>query len=113
MARAAASGRRLTPADASIIKGMIARGDRHHDIAAWFGVNQGRIAEVNGEAVYADVPIAPAQSFRLPDRIHRDGLRTGRYLPSKVLSQRWIKLRQPLTTLSRRSIAGGYKPKLS
>lgn len=24
---------------------MIARGDRHHDIAAWFGVNQGRIAD--------------------------------------------------------------------
>jgi len=22
------------------------RNDRHHDIAAWFGVNQGRIAEV-------------------------------------------------------------------
>ena len=66
MARAAASGRRLTPADASIITGMIARGDRHHDIAAWFGVNQGRIAEVNGEAVYADVPIAPAQSLPPP-----------------------------------------------
>ena len=66
MARAAASGRRLTPADASIITGMIARGDRHHDIAAWFGVNQGRIAEVNGEAVYADVPTAPAQSLPPP-----------------------------------------------
>jgi len=66
MKRAAASGRRLTSADASIIKGMIARGDRHHDIAAWFGVNQGRIAEVNGEAVYADVPIAPAQSLPPP-----------------------------------------------
>jgi hypothetical protein len=25
--------------------GMVARGDRDHDIAAWFGVNQGRIAE--------------------------------------------------------------------
>jgi hypothetical protein len=25
---------------------MIARGDRKHDIAAWFGLNQGRIAEV-------------------------------------------------------------------
>jgi hypothetical protein len=22
-------------------KGMLDRGDRHHDIAAWFGVNQG------------------------------------------------------------------------
>ena len=25
---------------------MIGHGDRHQDIAAWFGVNQGRIAEV-------------------------------------------------------------------
>jgi hypothetical protein len=24
---------------------MVARGDRSHDIAAWFGVNQGRIKE--------------------------------------------------------------------
>jgi hypothetical protein len=27
---------------------MIARGDRHHDVAAWFGFNQGRIAETQG-----------------------------------------------------------------
>ncbi|MCG2632209.1 hypothetical protein L6654_36945 [Bradyrhizobium sp. WYCCWR 13023] len=38
----------LTNHDASIVLGMIARGDRDHDIAAWFGVNQGRIAEVKG-----------------------------------------------------------------
>jgi hypothetical protein len=25
---------------------MLARGDRQHDIAAWFGVNAGRIAEI-------------------------------------------------------------------
>ncbi len=25
---------------------MVGRGDRRHDIAAWFGLNQGRIAEV-------------------------------------------------------------------
>jgi hypothetical protein len=34
--RAESSGVRLTRADAAIAKGMIARGDRHHDIAAWF-----------------------------------------------------------------------------
>jgi len=32
--------------DASIVKGMLARGDRQHDIAAYFGVNGGRVAEV-------------------------------------------------------------------
>jgi hypothetical protein len=31
--------------DVPTIIGMIARGDRHHDIAAWFGINQGRIKD--------------------------------------------------------------------
>lgn len=44
--RAPPSGLSLTDADAAIVKGMLARGDRQHDIAAWFGVNGGRIAEV-------------------------------------------------------------------
>jgi hypothetical protein len=48
MARGNASGRRVKAADVPIIIGMIARGDRHHDIAAWFGFNQGRIAETQG-----------------------------------------------------------------
>jgi hypothetical protein len=46
MSRSKASGISLTNHDASIVLGMAARGDRDHDIAAWFGVNQGRIAEV-------------------------------------------------------------------
>jgi hypothetical protein len=42
---------------------MIARGDRKHDIAAWFGLNQGRIAEVeNGDHGTA----MPAPSHLLP-----------------------------------------------
>jgi len=41
-----ASGYTLVASDAPIILGMVARDDRDHDIAAWFGVNQGRIAEV-------------------------------------------------------------------
>ncbi len=44
--RAPSSGLFLTEEDASIVKGMLARGDRQHDIAAWFGVNGGRIAEI-------------------------------------------------------------------
>jgi hypothetical protein len=45
--RAPASGISLTEADAALVKGMLARGDRQHDIAAWFGVNGGRIAEIS------------------------------------------------------------------
>ena len=43
MPRADASGFRVTAADIPVIVGMINRGDRRHDIAAWFGLNQGRI----------------------------------------------------------------------
>ena len=44
--RARSSGISLSAADAALIKGMLHRGDRQHDIAAWFGVNGGRIAEI-------------------------------------------------------------------
>jgi hypothetical protein len=55
MARAEPSGITLTAADAAIIKGMLARGDRQHDIAAWFGVNPGRIAEIATGIKFANV----------------------------------------------------------
>jgi hypothetical protein len=39
---------------------MVARGDRDHDIAAWFGVNQGRIAEVKDGSKFGSIAAAPA-----------------------------------------------------
>lgn len=45
MARGDASGITVTPDAVPIIVGMIARGDRVQDIAAWFGLNQARITE--------------------------------------------------------------------
>ncbi len=43
-----------------IIKGMLARGDKQHDIAAFFGVNGGRIAEVStGDCAYPSAPPLP------------------------------------------------------
>ncbi|RUW26348.1 hypothetical protein [Mesorhizobium sp. M4B.F.Ca.ET.013.02.1.1] len=35
----------LTDNDVRQILGMVARGDNKHDIAAWFGENQGRVAD--------------------------------------------------------------------
>jgi hypothetical protein len=64
IARARSSGRRLSAEEAGIVKAMLARGDRHHDIAAWFGVNQGRIAEVKGGELFPDV--SPASTELLP-----------------------------------------------
>lgn len=56
--RAPASGVRLTEADAAVIKGMLLRGDRQHDIAAWFGVNGGRIGEIATGKTFAWVETA-------------------------------------------------------
>lgn len=57
--RANPSGIVLTEADAALVKGMLARGDRQHDIAAWFGVNGGRIAEIANGTRFAEVQEAP------------------------------------------------------
>jgi|SRR5580700_4103319 hypothetical protein len=55
MSRSNASGYTLKRTDAPIIMGMVMRGDRDHDIAAWFGVNQGRIAEVKDGSKFGSV----------------------------------------------------------
>jgi len=52
------SGIRLDEDDAAIVKGMLARGDRQHDIAAWFGVNGGRVGEISTGAKFAEVKAA-------------------------------------------------------
>jgi hypothetical protein len=64
--RATNSGIRLTEQDASIVKAMLARGDRQHDIAAWFGVNGGRIAEIATGRTFRSV--AAADRANLPPR---------------------------------------------
>lgn len=48
----------LTNRDAQIVIGMISRGDKQHDIAAWFGENQARIVEVT-EGSHGTVSAAP------------------------------------------------------
>jgi hypothetical protein len=62
--RAEASGIRLSTRDAATIKAMLARGDRQHDIAAWFGVNGGRIGEIASGKTYAEV--YPEQGANIP-----------------------------------------------
>ncbi|QOZ20822.1 hypothetical protein XI02_42145 [Bradyrhizobium sp. CCBAU 21365] len=75
--RAEPSGLALTAQDAALIRGMIDRGDRHHDIAAFFGVNQGRIAEIKDGSRFPGVPAAAAKD--LPPK--------GPYLVPKVAWQ--------------------------
>ena len=72
--RARPSGLSVSAQDAALIRGMIERGDRHHDIAAFFGLNQGRIAEIKNGSRLPEVPAA--DSDELPPR--------GPYLTPKV-----------------------------
>lgn len=66
MARAEPSGISLNDQDASIVKGMLARGDRQHDIAAWFGVNGGRIGDISTGAKFPNVVAAPQEKLPPP-----------------------------------------------
>ena len=43
---------------------MIKRGDKHQDIAMFFGVNTGRITEISQETKFVDVK--EIESIRLP-----------------------------------------------
>ncbi len=49
----------LTSEQAAIIKGMLIRGDKQHDIAARFGVNGGRVAEISTGKTFKNVAAAP------------------------------------------------------
>lgn len=66
MSRAAASGISLTETEARVVKGMLARGDRQHDIAAWFGVNGGRIADIATGKKFPKVPAATPDKLPPP-----------------------------------------------
>lgn len=64
--RAEPSGITLNQDDASLVKGMLARGDRQHDIASWFGVNGGRIGEIASGARFKAVDTAPPSKLPPP-----------------------------------------------
>lgn len=64
--RAPPSGITLDESDASVAKGMLERGDRQHDIAAWFGVNGGRIADIATGKTYFWVPAAAGHQLPPP-----------------------------------------------
>jgi len=61
--RAQPSGISLNENDAAIIKGMLLRGDRQHDIAAWFGVNGGRVAEIATGQTFVEAEAAETREL--------------------------------------------------
>jgi len=61
--KAKRSGIVVTAADVPLVLGMINRGDRKHDVAAWFGFNPARVREISkGDHGAA----APASANQLP-----------------------------------------------
>lgn len=59
------SRNKLSEADIAVIKAMIARGDAQMDIATWFGINVGRISEINTgfRPEFRRVQVAPITSL--------------------------------------------------
>jgi hypothetical protein len=53
----------LNTQEIAIVKGMLERGDRQHDIAAYFGINGGRVAEVKTGMRGHDVEAAPQDAL--------------------------------------------------
>jgi hypothetical protein len=70
-----ASGYSIGVKDVPTILGMSDRGDRDHDIAAWFGVNQGRIAEAKDGKWGSPAPAAQALPPKGPPGIKGRRLR--------------------------------------
>lgn len=52
--------------DVSLVKGMLARGDVQSDIAAFFGVNGGRISEINTGQKHQEARVAPPEKLPPP-----------------------------------------------
>lgn len=83
--KAPRSGRVLNSTDASLVKAMLGRGDRQQDIASTFGVNGGRIGDINTGKTFFNIskatsgipPCAPfvvidANNLRLLESIFDD-----------------------------------------
>jgi len=56
----------LTDKQISIVKGMLARGDKQSDISAFFNCNVGRIAEISTGQKGENVPLAPSHELPPP-----------------------------------------------
>ena len=56
----------LSSGEIAIVKGMLKRGDRQSDIAAYFGINSGRISEINNDLRGAEVTAADASELPEP-----------------------------------------------
>ena len=59
----------LTEQQAAMVKGLLARGEKQHDIAAFFGVNGGRIADIAKARKYPEVKPAAKKDLPTPAQL--------------------------------------------
>ena len=64
--KAPSPGISLSRADAALVKAMLDRGDRQSDIASYFGVNAGRIAEISTGDRFGSVESATPDTLPPP-----------------------------------------------
>jgi hypothetical protein len=53
----------LNEGEIAVVKGMLLRGDKQHDIAAYFGINGGRIAEISTGQTGSSLTASPAEDL--------------------------------------------------
>jgi hypothetical protein len=56
----------LSEGEIETVKGMLLRGDKQYDVAAYFGVNGGRIAEISTGQTGSRVTASPADDLPPP-----------------------------------------------
>jgi hypothetical protein len=67
--------------ETQVVNGMLLRGDRQHDIAAYFGRNAGRVAEVaTGDCAFPNAPPLP------PDQLPPPGPYLSKYPVASVVA---------------------------
>ena len=72
MARVDGDDVELTARDAEIVKGMLARGDHQHHVAAWFGVDSRAISNVSTGKTFAGEKAAPPEQLPPPGPYRSD-----------------------------------------
>lgn len=59
----------LSAEQAAVVKGLLARGEKQHDIAAFFGENGGRVADIAKGRKWPDVKPAPKVELPTPAQL--------------------------------------------
>ena len=107
----------LTERDASVIKGMLARGDNQHHVAAWFGVDSRAVSHVNQGRTFPHAPAAKIGDLPPPGPYRPDTIFVAFYKQMAEVNDLWQKrelkrakalletaLKSPMLPISRSSM---------